>query len=139
MGAIVCVCREQYRLAEKIFCLRTFVNGKYEQIAENHMASRPTCSANTNAMSYERRIGYYELFNLEERLCDKWYPEDLEAAPLTHLNLAFVNFDSNYELIDNQGELISRAAFLKARYSGLRVNIAVGGWTFNDPPTQFYL
>lgn len=87
-------------------------------------------------MSYKRRIGYYELFNLDKRLCDKIYPEDLEVAPLTHINLAFINFDSNFNMIDNAGALISRVSFLKSRYKGLRVNIAIGGWDFNDPPTQ---
>lgn len=87
-------------------------------------------------MKYERRIGYYELFNLNERLCDKVYPEDLEVAPLTHINLAFVLFDGTFKLIDNQGELISRVSFLKLRYAGLKVMAAIGGWTFNDPPKQ---
>ncbi|KAI4193916.1 MAG: hypothetical protein LQ350_008076 [Teloschistes chrysophthalmus] len=87
-------------------------------------------------MNYERRIGYYELFNVHERQCDKVYPEDLEVAPLTHINLAFVNFDSNFKMIDTDGELISRVSFLKSRYQGLRVNVAIGGWVFNDPPTE---
>ena len=87
-------------------------------------------------MSLERRIGYYELFNINERLCDRVYPEDLEVAPLTHINLAFVNFDTNFNIIDDAGSPISRVAFLKSRYRGLRVNIAIGGWAFNDPPTQ---
>ena len=64
------------------------------------------------------------------------YPEDLEVAPLTHINLAFVLFDSSFKMIDNDGELISRVSFLKSRYRGLRVNVAIGGWAFNDPPTQ---
>ena len=87
-------------------------------------------------MSYQRRVGYYELFNLQERLCDKVYPEDLEVAPLTHINLAFVLFDSSFNMIDKDGELISRVSFLKSRYRGLKVNVAIGGWTFNDPPSQ---
>lgn len=101
-----------------------------------YICSRPSCSKNTDAMSYKRRIGYYELFNLHERVCDKVYPEDLEVAPLTHINLAFVLFDSSFKMIDNDGELISRVSFLKSRYRGLRVNVAIGGWAFNDPPTQ---
>ena len=82
-------------------------------------------------MNYERRIGYYELFNVHERLCDKVYPEDLEVAPLTHINLAFVNFDSSFKMIDDDGDLIARTTFLKSRYQGLRVNVAIGGWAFN--------
>lgn len=87
-------------------------------------------------MNYERRIGYYELFNVHERSCDKIYPEDLEVAPLTHINLAFVNFDSSFKMVDTDGELVSRVTFLKNRYQGLRVSVAIGGWAFNDPPTQ---
>ncbi|KAL9599868.1 MAG: hypothetical protein Q9219_003562 [cf. Caloplaca sp. 3 TL-2023] len=98
--------------------------------------NRPGCGQDTDAMNYERRIGYYELFNVHERQCDKVYPEDLEVAPLTHINLAFVNFDSSYKMIDTDGELISRVSFLKSRYQGLKVMVAVGGWAFNDPPTQ---
>lgn len=98
--------------------------------------SRPGCGQDTNAMNYERRIGYYELFNVKERQCDQVYPEDLEVAPLTHINLAFVLFDSSFKMIDTDGDLISRVTFLKSRYQGLRVNIAIGGWAFNDPPTQ---
>jgi GH18 family chitinase len=98
----------------------------------------PTCSPNTDAMSYERRIGYYELFNLDERACDKVLPEQIAVGPLTHVNIAFVNFDSNFKIIDNAGDMISRLTFLKKRYIGLRVNIAIGGWAFNDPPTQNY-
>lgn len=58
-------------------------------------------------MKYECRVGYYELFNVRERLCDQQYPEDLEVAPLTHINLAFVNFDSSFKLVDTDGELVS--------------------------------
>lgn len=32
--------------------------------------------------------------------------------------------------------MVARLAHLKVQYPGLRVNIAVGGWAFNDPPTQ---
>ena len=82
-------------------------------------------------MLYERRIGYYELFNVHERLCDKVYPEDLEVAPPAHINLAFANFDSSFKMIDNHGDLIARTTFLKSRYQDLRVNVAIGGWAFN--------
>jgi GH18 family chitinase len=97
---------------------------------------RPNCPESTDTMSYKRRVGYYELFASSERSCDVFAPEDLQVAPLTHINLAFVNFDSSFQLIDNYGPLISRVTFLKLRYPAVRVNIAVGGWTFNDQPTQ---
>ena len=97
---------------------------------------RPGCGQDTDAMNYERRIGYYELFNVHNRLCDKVFPEDLVVAPLTHINLAFVLFDRSFKLIDTDGDLISRVTFLKSRHQGLKVLVAIGGWAFNDPPTQ---
>jgi hypothetical protein len=80
-------------------------------------------------MTYKRRVGYYELFNLDERLCDQVYLEDLLVSPLIYVNLAFVNFGSDFKIINNSGDLVRRVAFLKARNIGLRVNIAVGGWS----------
>lgn len=94
------------------------------------MCRRPSGTVNTDATTYERRIGYYELFSLQSRTCDVMLPEQLAVAPLTHINLAFVLFDSNFNLIDNAGDIISRVTFLKARYAGLRVNIAIGGVCF---------
>ncbi|KAK9422564.1 putative chitinase [Seiridium unicorne] len=99
--------------------------------------SRPSCTANNDALSYERRIGYYELFNLENS-CNVFQPEDIEVTPLTHLNLAFVNFDSSWELNTGDGNAIYRCVNLKINNPALHVSISVGGWTFNDGDTAMY-
>jgi GH18 family chitinase len=65
-------------------------------------------------------------------------PGDLIVDPLTHLNLAFVNFGSNWQLSGQYDSVVAEAALLKLRYPGLRINIAIGGWSFNDPPTATY-
>lgn len=98
---------------------------------------RPSCDVTTDVDQYARRIGYYDLSALK-RSCDTMSPESLAVGPLTHINIAFGLFDSEYKMIDDSGDIIRRISFLKARYSGLRVNIAIGGWAFNDPPTQNY-
>ncbi|RMY34078.1 hypothetical protein D0866_05494 [Hortaea werneckii] len=41
-------------------------------------------------------------------------------------------------MIDKSGDIVRRTSFLKTRYPGLRINVAIGGWAFNDPPTQNY-
>ncbi|KAI7241261.1 glycoside hydrolase family 18 protein [Hortaea werneckii] len=41
-------------------------------------------------------------------------------------------------MIDESGDIVRRTSFLKTRYPGLRINVAIGGWAFNDPPTQNY-
>ena len=65
-------------------------------------------------------------------------PEAIPAGALTHINLAFIQFDDTYKLVDTGGDIVARVSKLKLRYPGLRVNIAVGGWNFNDPPTRLY-
>lgn len=99
-------------------------------------SSRPKCSADADAMSFKRRIGYYELFNINKD-CNVIEPESLILEPFTHINLAFVNFGDDFNLIDEYGDLIDRVSFLKFSHTGLRVNIAIGGWAFSDPPTQY--
>lgn len=47
-------------------------------------------------------------------------------------------FGSDFEIIDESGDIVRRTSFLKTRYPGLRINVAIGGWAFNDPPTQDY-
>ena len=101
------------------------------------MESVPSCSSTTNATALERRIAYYELFGLS-RPCDTMQPEAIAAGALTHINLAFVLFDDTFNIIDTQGDIVARVSRLKMTYPGLRVNAAIGGWSFNDPPTQFY-
>ncbi|KAH8891138.1 hypothetical protein GQ53DRAFT_687387, partial [Thozetella sp. PMI_491] len=101
-------------------------------------APRPAaCPTNTNALSYTRRVAYYELFS-KGRSCGVKEPEDLPLAPLTHLNLAFVNFGSDFKLIDDNPDWVRRAALMKLKYPNLRINLAVGGWAFNDPPTSTF-
>jgi GH18 family chitinase len=99
--------------------------------------SVPSCDSTTNATTFERRIAYYELFGLS-RPCDLMEPEAIAAGALTHINLAFVLFGENFNIIDLQGDIVARVSKLKLTYPGLRVNIAIGGWSFNDPPTQQY-
>lgn len=86
-------------------------------------------------MSFKRRIGYYELFN-SRKSCNIIEPESLIIEPFTHINLAFVNFGDDYKLVDEYGDIVDRMSFLKFSKPGLRMNIAVGGWTFSDAPTQ---
>ncbi|KZF20522.1 glycoside hydrolase family 18 protein [Xylona heveae TC161] len=94
-----------------------------------------TCSENTNALDYKRRIAYYELWSAT-RNCDAFAPENIAAGALTHINIAFATLDEDFKIIDTLGDLVARVSRLKKRYAGLRASIAIGGWSFNDPPTQ---
>ena len=54
----------------------------------------------------------------------------------THINIAFAGITENFSISDDDGSMVARLAHLKVQYPGLRVNISIGGWAFNDPPTQ---
>ncbi|RAH59434.1 hypothetical protein BO85DRAFT_485907 [Aspergillus piperis CBS 112811] len=62
--------------------------------------------------------------------------QSLIIEPFTHINLAFVNLGDDYKLEDEYGDIVDRVSFLKFTHPELRVDIAVGGWTFSDAPTQ---
>lgn len=86
-------------------------------------------------MSAEVRIAYYGAWSAE-RSCDAMQPENIPAGVLTHINVAFEYVSESHEITDEVGRIAGRVSRLKTIYPGLRVNIALGGWVFNDPPTQ---
>jgi GH18 family chitinase len=87
-------------------------------------------------MALDVRIGYYGAWGAS-RGCDAEQPENIPAGALTHINVAFEGISEKFEMTDDNGPIVGRVSRLKKQYSGLRVNIAIGGWNFNDPPTQF--
>ena len=86
-------------------------------------------------MSADVRIAYYGAWTAE-RSCDAMQPENIPAGVLTHVNVAFEFISEDHEITDEVGHIVGRVSRLKNIYPGLRVNIALGGWVFNDPPTQ---
>lgn len=99
--------------------------------------SIPSCPSSTNTSSLERVVAYYELFQFS-RPCDTMQPENIPAGALTHINLGFVQFGDDWKMVDEYGDIVTRVTRLKTSYPGLRVNVAIGGWNFNDPPSTYY-
>ncbi|KAJ5946733.1 hypothetical protein N7454_003572, partial [Penicillium verhagenii] len=99
--------------------------------------SEPSCTSSSNSSSLERVVAYYELFQFS-RPCDTLQPESIPAGALTHINLAFVQFGDDWKMVDEYGDIVARVTRLKTAYAGLRVNVAIGGWNFNDPPSATY-
>mgnify|MGYP005989543721 CR=1 FL=1 len=56
----------------------------------------------------------------------------------THINLAFINFDSDFKLVPEHDDWVKRTVLRKLEHPSLRINVAIGGWAFNDPPTSTY-
>ncbi len=82
------------------------------------------------------RVGYYGMWGAS-RGCDSMQPENISAGVLTTINLAFAYVSENNEITDEEPGIVARVSQLKKKYKGLRANIAIGGWLFGDPPTQY--
>ncbi|KAJ7788976.1 glycoside hydrolase superfamily [Mycena olivaceomarginata] len=66
-------------------------------------------------------------------------PNKISAETLTHINLAFTLISSSFNIVEmtkGDSDLWKRTTALKRRNPTLKVFVSIGGWTFNDPPTQ---
>ena len=82
--------------------------------------------------------GYYASW-AADRECRKVPASELDATGFTHLIYAFAGID-NVGRIEKMAES-DEARFvefnnLKGKHPNLKTMIAVGGWAFNDPPTE---
>jgi GH18 family chitinase len=84
----------------------------------------------------ERVVGYFESW-AKDRPCEVFTPEQIPNGLYTHINFAFGTINPNtFQLEANSPEdklAYQRLMFLKKRDKNLKIFLAVGGWTFNDP------
>ncbi|KAL4740418.1 hypothetical protein BDV11DRAFT_214414 [Aspergillus similis] len=107
--------------------------GTTEEFCGDKTVKRPSCSGKK---SITRVVGYYEGW-ASRRPCNYYFPEQIETQPYTHLIYAFATVDPmTFEIMPatiQEGELMKRLTALKKKEQGLKVSVAIGGWTFNDP------
>ncbi|KAJ8110045.1 hypothetical protein OPT61_g7002 [Boeremia exigua] len=81
-------------------------------------------------------IGYYEGWNMKKK-CGTMTPEEIPVHSLTHLIFSFGFIAPGTfkiePMTDFQPSLFGRVTDLKMKKPSLKVLIALGGWTHNDP------
>lgn len=106
-----------------------------EEFCGTKTVSRPSCVVDKSSR-FKRVVGYYETWSTG-RACNRFYPEQIPSGIYSHINIAFASIDpSTFELVPASKDDINmykRVSGLKAKDSNLKVLLAVGGWTFNDP------
>lgn len=86
--------------------------------------------------SIKRVVGYYEGW-AQGRYCHRMYPENIPMGIYTHINFAFAGIDyDDFQTIPASGDSVDlwkRVVMLKQVDPSLKIWLAIGGWTFNDP------
>ncbi|KAF5985649.1 hypothetical protein FCOIX_2003 [Fusarium coicis] len=84
----------------------------------------------------ERVVGYFEGW-AKDRPCEVFNPEQIPIGLYTHINFAFGTINPNtFALEANAPEdkaMYERLMLLKKKDKNLKIYLAIGGWTFNDP------
>ncbi|KAF7137044.1 hypothetical protein CNMCM5793_006895 [Aspergillus hiratsukae] len=116
-----------------VCCSKFGFCGMTEEFCGDKKVTRPSCS---KSGSLNRVVGYYEGWTVK-RPCNVFYPEQIPMGVYTHLNYAFATVDPvTFEVLrgsDYETKLMKRLTDLKKIDPDLKVFIAIGGWTFNDP------
>ncbi|KAL2811037.1 glycoside hydrolase superfamily [Aspergillus granulosus] len=107
--------------------------GTTKEFCGNTTVRHPTC-AKDGYMT--RVVGYYEGWS-SRRPCNKFWPEQIPVGVYSHINFAFATIDpETYEVgpADKQDvDLYKRLVAIKEYDKDVKILIALGGWTFNDP------
>lgn len=107
--------------------------GTTSEFCGTRTVNRPSCSSTGTV---KRVVGYYEGW-AARRSCDAFQPSDIPLGVYSHINFAFAGIDPNtFEIVPGDArdvDLYKRVTALKKLDSNLKVWIAIGGWTFNDP------
>lgn len=117
-----------------VCCSKFGFCGTTEEFCGKKKVKRPSCNS-SSGKGFTRVVGYYEGWS-QIRPCNKFYPEQIPLGVYTHLNFAFVGIDpATYELAPSRYDvdIYRRLAALKRIDKDLKIMVAVGGWTFNDP------
>ncbi|KAG9495650.1 hypothetical protein J7337_012204 [Fusarium musae] len=116
-----------------VCCSKHGYCGTTKDFCGSKKVKKPSCSKTGDV---SRVIGYFEGW-AKARPCEAFSPEQIPIGLYTHINFAFATIDpKTFEIKpDKESDIrmYKRLTDLKRRDPELKVYIAVGGWTFNDP------
>ena len=116
-----------------VCCSKYGFCGTTKEFCGDKTVTRPSCSKDGNL---QRVVGYYETWS-PHRKCNKFWPERIPLGVYTHINVAFAVIDpETFEIRPTSKsdiDLYKRVTYLKKHDPDLKVFIAIGGWTYNDP------
>ncbi|KAL6401421.1 hypothetical protein AUP68_15291 [Ilyonectria robusta] len=95
--------------------------------------TRPICDKDNGV---PRVVGYFEGW-AQNRPCEAFWPEQIPIGLYTHINFAFATINPLTFLVhaaENADiKIYKRLMGLKKKDPDLKIYLALGGWTFNDP------
>ncbi|KAJ3458969.1 hypothetical protein MRS44_015042 [Fusarium solani] len=107
--------------------------GFTDEYCGKNKVKAPSCDS---SQKIQRVVGYYEGW-APRRSCHAFKPEQIPSGVYTHINFAFATIDPLTFLVRpaSSGDVAyyKRLTALKELDPDLKVLIAIGGWTFNDP------
>jgi chitinase len=80
-------------------------------------------------------VGYYQGWNVRERICDIVRPSNINTKGLTQLFYFFVFFDpTTFNIMPmNNADLPLYCEFTRLATNGLQIWTAIGSWIFSNP------
>ncbi|RMJ03310.1 hypothetical protein CDV36_015165 [Fusarium kuroshium] len=116
-----------------VCCSKHGYCGTTKDFCGSKTVKRPSCE---KGGEMERVVGYFEGW-ARDRPCEVFWPEQIPIGLYTHINFAFGNINpKTFALEANTLEdkvMYERLMFLKKKDKRLKIYLAIGGWTFNDP------
>ncbi|RSL94203.1 hypothetical protein CDV31_014405 [Fusarium ambrosium] len=116
-----------------VCCSKHGYCGTTKDYCGSKKVKRPSCDKDSGI---PRVVGYFEGW-ARSRPCEVFWPEQIPIGLYTHINFAFGTIDPKTFVVkaDNKHdlEMYKRLMTLKKKDRNLKVYLAVGGWTFNDP------
>ncbi|KAF5591120.1 hypothetical protein FPCIR_6195 [Fusarium pseudocircinatum] len=116
-----------------VCCSKHGYCGTTKDFCGSKTVRRPSCKKGGDM---ERVVGYFEGW-AKNRPCEVFWPEDIPIGLYTHINFAFGTINPNtFSIEANDREdtnLYERLMLLKKKDKNLKIYLAIGGWTFNDP------